>query len=82
MRRCFYSSHLSFEVLVDETGAMYNAKTKVKGMPNFRPSSDHYQNLLQIWQDQLDCQHLLNLLSHFNYIGLWRQDSVDCGNEL
>lgn len=31
-----------FEVLVDETGAMYNAKTKVQSIPNFRPCSNHY----------------------------------------
>ena len=35
--------------------------------------SDHAATItiLQIWQDQLVCQHLLNWLSHINYIGLW-----------
>lgn len=69
-----------FEVLVDETGAMYNAKTKVQSIPNFRPCSDHYHFADMAGSTGLST--FIELIIPYQLHWIVVNDSVDCGNEL
>ena len=69
-----------FEVLVDETGAMYNAKTKVQSIPNFRPCSDHCQFADVAGSTGLST--IIELIIPYQLPWIVLKDSVDCGNEL